>query len=95
MAGFARQLARIANSLSNIAGIVSGFDSHRPLQTLMGNIAPFRRLAPVDLLRNDQFSVPACFLCVAPVFVVNPILFPNQNRQPATAETRPNFDGEI
>ena len=32
------------------------------LQTFERNVAPFRRLAPVDLLRNDQFSVPACFL---------------------------------
>ena len=31
MDGFGRQMASIANSLNNIAGIVSGFDSHRPL----------------------------------------------------------------
>ena len=35
MAGFGRQLARIANSVSNIATIVSGFDSHRPLHKPM------------------------------------------------------------
>jgi hypothetical protein len=32
MDGFGRQLAGIANALSNIPEIVSGFDSHRPLQ---------------------------------------------------------------
>jgi hypothetical protein len=57
MAGFGRQLARIAHSVGNIAVIVSGFDSQRPLQT---SIDCF-----IDSTKILEFE--ANFLCCARV----------------------------
>jgi hypothetical protein len=37
-------------------------ESERTTKIFIGNLAPFRRLAPIELLRDDQFCVSVCFL---------------------------------
>src|ERR1700730_10220711 len=64
MAGFGRRLARIANSVSNIAVIVSGFDSHRPLQILILRANSFETKPKMRPCRKQTLTdgEPALFL---------------------------------